>query len=195
MRKWVRSHGLDMGITSEWKNRAENPKLLDLGTGTGRHARYFAQNGFNVSAVDIDPVALNRAKRYARFANMDIKFQLGDMKNLPYSDNSFNYVYADCILYLTDTSGMMKALDEIHRVMVPGGQAYATFNSKESMAFYGEKIDENSVLRQVQFGDNYGPFCFIDSDMWPTMFKKFEMVGFMHRRDRYAFIIEKPNAR
>ena len=41
-------------------------RLLDLGCGEGRHAVAAAKLGFKVTAVDYEPLALDRARRFAR---------------------------------------------------------------------------------------------------------------------------------
>ena len=42
-------------------------KILDLGCGTGRHAIFLAQNGFEVYATDISNTGLAIAKKYIVF--------------------------------------------------------------------------------------------------------------------------------
>ncbi|MBI1923237.1 class I SAM-dependent methyltransferase [Candidatus Poribacteria bacterium] len=38
--------------------------VLDLGCGTGRHAVYFAQNGFSVSGLDNSPEGIEMARQW-----------------------------------------------------------------------------------------------------------------------------------
>ena len=41
-------------------------KLLDIGCGEGRHSFAAARLGFKVTGMDFEPLALKRARRYAR---------------------------------------------------------------------------------------------------------------------------------
>ena len=50
-----------------------HPKLLDLGSGEGRNAVYFAKNGFGVTAVDISSPGLEKTKRYAEELGVQVK--------------------------------------------------------------------------------------------------------------------------
>ena len=50
-----------------------HPKLLDLGSGEGRNAVYFAKNGFDVTAVDISLPGLEKTKRYAEEVAVKVK--------------------------------------------------------------------------------------------------------------------------
>jgi len=46
---------------------------LDLGSGEGRNAVYFAKNGFDVTAVDISLPGLEKTKRYAEELGAEVK--------------------------------------------------------------------------------------------------------------------------
>ncbi len=50
-----------------------HPKLLDLGSGEGRNAVYFAKNGFDVTAVDTSLPGLEKTKRYAEEVAVKVK--------------------------------------------------------------------------------------------------------------------------
>ena len=50
-----------------------HPKLLDLGSGEGRNAIYFAENGFDVICVDISLPGLEKTKRYAEELKVEVK--------------------------------------------------------------------------------------------------------------------------
>lgn len=61
-------------------------KVLDLGAGLGRHSIFFAQQGFNVSAIDISDYGVNHLKEWAKKEDLDIDAKIGDMVSLPYED-------------------------------------------------------------------------------------------------------------
>lgn len=54
-------------------NSQFRPKLLDLGSGEGRNAVYFAKNGFDVTAVDISLPGLEKTKRYVEKVRVEVK--------------------------------------------------------------------------------------------------------------------------
>ena len=69
---------------------------MDLGCGEGCHAIAAAKLGFRVTAVDYEPLALRRARRFARQAGArGIVFQKADALSLPFSDAGFDIVL-DC---------------------------------------------------------------------------------------------------
>lgn len=57
-----------------------------MGAGLGRHSIFFAQQGFNVSAIDISDYGVNHLKEWAKKEDLDIDAKIGDMVSLPYED-------------------------------------------------------------------------------------------------------------
>src|SRR6266498_355868 len=57
---------------------APSKKLLDLGSGTGEHARFLASKGFDVTGVDSSPAMLEKS----RAAGGGVRFVEGDMRDL-----------------------------------------------------------------------------------------------------------------
>lgn len=57
-------------------------RALDVGCGTGRHAIALASRGWQVAGVDRVPLALERARRRAAAAHVDVTFVEADVSNL-----------------------------------------------------------------------------------------------------------------
>ena len=53
-------------------------------------------------------------------APQNAKFEVGDLKQLPYKDNSFDFAFSQSVL--EHVVGWEEALIELHRVLVPGGR-------------------------------------------------------------------------
>jgi ubiquinone/menaquinone biosynthesis C-methylase UbiE len=71
-------------------------KLLDVGCGEGRHSFAAAQLGFRVTGIDYEPLALERARSFAKVKNMEkVRFRLADFFSLPFPDSSFD-ILLDC---------------------------------------------------------------------------------------------------
>jgi ubiquinone/menaquinone biosynthesis C-methylase UbiE len=64
-------------------------------------------------------------------ADGKLKLQLGSSDNLPFADNSFDKVFCINVVYFWDEP--QKHLQEVYRVLKPGGKFYATIRTKESM--------------------------------------------------------------
>ena len=66
--------------------------VLDLGTGTGDIALYFAEAGFSVTGIDISSEMIKQAKEHARQNGHEINFECGDAENLRFDDNTFDII-------------------------------------------------------------------------------------------------------
>ena len=86
-------------------------KVLDLGCGTGFSTIVHKNAGFKVIGCDINPNML----RFA--ANKGLKIIECDMKNLPFSDERFDYLISISTIQWADPKDYSKILEEICRVI------------------------------------------------------------------------------
>jgi len=98
----------------------KDTRLLDVATGLGDTAAAAAARGARVSAIDFSSAMVERARRI----HGGIEFREGDALALPFPDRSFDAVVCNFgILHFSDPD---RALLEMRRVLVPGGQAAFT---------------------------------------------------------------------
>jgi demethylmenaquinone methyltransferase/2-methoxy-6-polyprenyl-1,4-benzoquinol methylase len=120
---------LSYGQDARWKRRlvamaAPRPgaRALDLATGTGDLAFAIASHGARVVGLDITErmiqLAIAKANGGTRIAHPD--FLVGDMLALPFADASFDLVTTG--YGLRNVPNLALALEEIRRVLKPGGQ-------------------------------------------------------------------------
>ena len=115
---------------------------LDIGCGIGLQTSLLAEAtgpAGRVTGLDISPELLAYAQNRVRLlAGADrITFQEGDMRSLPFPDNSFDWVWsADCVGY--PAGDLLPVLREIARVVRPGGQvAILAWTSQQVLPGYG----------------------------------------------------------
>jgi len=158
-------------------------KILDLGAGLGRHSIFFAQQGFDVSALDISDYSVNHLKSWSEKENLDIDIKLGDMISLPYEDNSFDCVFVYHAISHADTEGINTAISEIERVLKQGGEIYTSMCSKESWEFSKSgfpKIDENSMLIKEDGPENDVPHFFANREDILNLLNNFDIERIRH---------------
>lgn len=92
---------------------------LDVGCGEGYNTRLVAARGARMTALDVSPHFIECAVHTEREKPLGIRYLLGSALHLPFPDASFDFVMSTmCLMDLQDYEG---ALDEITRVLVPGG--------------------------------------------------------------------------
>jgi ubiquinone/menaquinone biosynthesis C-methylase UbiE len=95
-------------------------RVLDVGCAAGRDAKILKDIGFTVTGIDLAEKLLDIARK----SYPDITFILADMRKLPFEDESFDAVWASAVLHHITKNEMPGALQEIRRVLVPGGVLY-----------------------------------------------------------------------
>jgi len=98
--------------------------ICDLGCGPGQIARYLHRQGVETLGVDLSPNMIDEAQRL----NPEISFHQGDMLALPDEDNSWGGIAAFyCIIHIPREK-IVAALQEMKRVLKPGGVLLITFH-------------------------------------------------------------------
>ena len=101
-------------------------QVLDVGCGTGVVAISAARRGANVSGLDLTPVLVERARKNAGIAGVDVEFVEGDAEALPYPDNSFDLVLSQFGHMFAPRPAVV--VREMLRVLKPGGRiAFSTW--------------------------------------------------------------------
>ena len=95
-------------------------RWLDLATGTGEIALRAAAAGAAVTAIDIAPRMISRARDKASARGLAVEFAVGDCAQLPHGDGSFDVVVSNFGLVFADEPSAVAR--EVARVCVQGGR-------------------------------------------------------------------------
>jgi ubiquinone/menaquinone biosynthesis C-methylase UbiE len=97
-------------------------EVLEVAPGPGYFAVELARLGdFNIKGLDISQTFVEIAKENADKAGVKIDFRVGSASAMPFASESFDFVY--CSAAFKNFSEPVKALDEMYRVLRPGGEA------------------------------------------------------------------------
>jgi ubiquinone/menaquinone biosynthesis C-methylase UbiE len=125
--------------------------VLEAAPGPGYLAIEIAKLGdFRISGLDISKSFVRIAAENARAAGVAIDFRQGNASEMPYADNSFDFVV--CRAAFKNFADPVGALNEIHRVLKPGGQA-SIFDLRKDASreeIYAE-VDEMKMSRWNSF--------------------------------------------
>lgn len=95
-------------------------RWLDLATGTGEIGLRAAAAGADVTAIDIAPRMIERAREKAERQGLEIEFAVGDCARLPYDNGSFDVVASNFgMVFAEDPAAVAR---EVSRVCAPGGR-------------------------------------------------------------------------
>ena len=143
-------------------------RVLDIGSGTGAMFPYYRKaidNGADIelSGIEPDSYMRRRAEQIADDFDLTIDLRGAPAENLPFPDESFDVVVA--ALVFCTISNPRTALDEIARVLKPGGE----FRSFEHVADDGWRRRVQTavtpVWKRILFNN-----CHLDRDT-PALFE------------------------
>lgn len=94
-------------------------RLLELGCGAGRLTGYLAELAASVEAIDVSPAMVAHVRR----AWPSVASHVGDLRDLSgFGDDAYDAVVAPfSVLDVLDDAERRRVLEEVHRVLVPGG--------------------------------------------------------------------------
>ena len=118
-------------------------KILDLGCGEGANLWFLAREGFDAYGIDGSKTVIDRAQKLIKKENLKAKLVLGDFRNLPYEGMSFDAVIDMASLQHNDDDSVKIVLDEIIRILKPGGR------------YFGMVIEKHFKLSDTNFKTNF----------------------------------------
>jgi SAM-dependent methyltransferase len=101
-------------------------EVLDPGTGPGYHAIHYASHGYSTTGVDGSPTAIERAKRNAERAGVQVDFQVADATKLDGFEGRFDTVVDSAFyhVFINDEATQTRYAQALHRATKPGARLY-----------------------------------------------------------------------
>jgi len=123
------------------RSQGQGP-ICDLGCGPGQVARYLRDHGVSeVIGVDISAGMVREARRL----NPDVTFLEADMRQLPVEAGAWGGIVAFYSLIHIPRGDVPAVLQELHRVLRPGGHLLVSFHigdtSHRSKDWWGLPVD------------------------------------------------------
>lgn len=153
--------------------------ILDVGAGTGRASLPLAAAAPRavVVAADLTPEMLRRAVEKRDADGLDFPTPVcANGRRLPFADATFDMVVSIRVLHLFPTPHLGAFVDEMRRVLKPGGTLLVEFNSP--FAGFGWALGRE-VWRRVRFGRKPRHY------LWPQHMDA--LFGGMEDREVYGF--------
>lgn len=101
-------------------------KLLDIGCGTGTlvHMLALKQPKLIITGLDADSAALKQAKAKIKSLENTITLQQGYAQQTPFENDSFDIAVSSLFFHHLTRDQKLQTLQEIHRVLKPGGRLH-----------------------------------------------------------------------
>ena len=137
----------DMDRISELFKEKGVVRILDLGSGTGRHLVYFAKKGFEVYGIDASPKGIEMANQWLSEENLKANIVLHRMEEkFPYENNFFDAIISIQVIHHNRMKDIKVTISEIGRILRKGGIIFITFPK------LGGTWRETSDLKEIEKG-------------------------------------------
>ena len=113
---------------------AKGAAVLDLGCGQGFNAQELARHGAQLTAIDLTRKGIELATQRFKLRGLRGDFVLADSQHLPFKDGAFGFIHSSGVLH--HIPNIESAVDELHRVLRPGGKASIMVYNKSSWRYW-----------------------------------------------------------
>lgn len=140
---------------SRWRqelwSRVRGPRILEVGVGTGKNMPYYPK-GAQVTAIDLAPVMLQRARERAAKGGYQVDLRLMDVQHLEFPDAAFDTVVSTFVF--CSVPDAIQGLREVRRVTRPGGQILLLEHVRSPNPLVGRLMDLVNPLVVRAIGAN-----------------------------------------
>ncbi len=147
----------------------QNKRILEIGCGSGANLWMIAREGFLAHGLDISPASLELCREMLARWDVTAELRCKSMSETGYADNTFDAVADVFSSYCLDEKDFDRCLDEVTRILKPGGYFFSYAPSKGSDTFRDpgpSRMIDASTLDGIHrstapfFGQSY-PFRFV----------------------------------
>jgi cyclopropane fatty-acyl-phospholipid synthase-like methyltransferase len=123
-------------------------KVVDLGCGTGNYSVWLAEQGFDVTGIDISPEAVKHARELAASRGVECRFEAADLSgSLQEFHDQFDAAIGWLVLHHLFPEDRPTYIGNISNMLHQGGLYLSVSFSENDTVFEGE-----GKLRKTEFG-------------------------------------------
>ena len=121
--------------------------ILDLGSGTGRHAVYLARSSFSVFGLDSSPEGISVTRQWLADQGLEADLRLQSMtEELPYEDAFFDAVVSVQVIHHADMATIRQVVQEIGRVLKTDGFLFVTVPKLRNQGTAFEQVEPGTFI-------------------------------------------------
>jgi ubiquinone/menaquinone biosynthesis C-methylase UbiE len=108
-------------------------RVLEIGCGQGSHAELLSRAGSQYTGIDITNKAVRRTRKRFQLGNLSGQIMQMDAEKLSFPDETYNFVWSWGVIHHSQNTQAI--VDEIYRVLIPGGVAQIMVYHKNSLRY------------------------------------------------------------
>ena len=124
-----------------YKTNYKGKKVLDVGFGSGNNSMFLGSLGMVLHGIEVDKAICTQGKVRLEAVGYKGEFRVGTNSDIPFPDKTFDYLVSwDVIHYEGNETNIVKAINEYHRVLKPGGWLLLSTVAPDHTILRGSKI-------------------------------------------------------
>ena len=116
------------------------PKILDIGSGEGRHVLQLAQTGFDVVGLELTKTGTETANKKLKNRKLHATLVLGDAHNLPFINGYFDSAISIQVFQFNNWKGAELCFAEASRILKKKGLFFLRVKSTSANVPTGNKL-------------------------------------------------------
>ena len=129
-------------------------RVLDAGCGTGENALFLAAKGYEVWGVDLSPTAIGKAREKARERDIEVRFRVHDVLDLPSLGTDFDTVIDSGVFHTFPDDAREAFVSSVASVLTPGGVYHMIAFSELEPGSWGPRRVTAAEIRST-FSDGW----------------------------------------
>jgi len=136
-----------------------NSNVLEIGCGLGGHSESICKLNNKLTAIDLNPTSVHVTSRRLKNNGYDASVLEMDAENLEFEDETFDFIFSWGALHHTPDT--QKTMDELYRVLKPGGRVCIMLYNKNSLynlleVFFKIGILQGQIFKGMKHLRNIG---------------------------------------
>lgn len=162
--------------------QSKDTHIIDLGCGLGGDSLYLLERGHKVISCDISDIALERVKENVPGSQT---MAVNMLEGLPFDNSTTKIIIADLCLHYFYWKDTIRIVDEIKRVLIPGGYLLARVNSTKDIN-YG--AGQGNILEENYYVTEGNMKRFFNRERIEKLFIEWEIMHISeYQMDRYKY--------
>jgi ubiquinone/menaquinone biosynthesis C-methylase UbiE len=183
IRPWMNPYKFPwiMGRIDRESSLLRGKHLLEIGCGMGYDSLEFLKRGVRVTAIDLTENAVEFTKKHFDAEGVKAEdVRVGNALQLPFADGTFDAVWSNGVLHATGNT--QRAIDEVWRVLKPGGRAIIShFYRKPSWMWTVHRLGREPIEAHEE--DPPVNEFYTDEEVL-AMFRRFKVLEAVHEHHR-----------
>ena len=134
----------------------EKVKILDVGCAGGNNIFFVAEQGFNAYGIDGSKNAIEIGRKRLAEKKLFAELHVGDFRELPFESEFFDLVIDRGSICCLDKSGIQQTINEIKRVLLPGGLFFSSSYADDHTSSLSGKMIQNGLTTNIKKGSLQG---------------------------------------